>query len=160
MTALPHPHTAPEDGPRLPFFLYGTLRPGQRHYEWALRGRTASEEPASLAGLMLYEGPGYPYAVAGVDPARTVRGELVLPQRAHYAEVLAVLDRLEDYSPGGADNVYTRIATEVTLDTGGAARAWVYLAADPLAGRLRTTGTPIPSGDWVRDSADPAVRSR
>lgn len=147
----------PGEEPQLPFFVYGTLRPGQHHYSWALRGRTASEEPASLRGLLLYEGPGFPYAVAD-EGGGEVRGALVLPERAHYAEVLAVLDELEDYAPGDPANVYERVTTEVTRADGGTARAWVYLAAAPLAARLRATGTPIPGGDWVRDSTDPAVR--
>lgn len=154
--------TAPSPGerPRLPFFVYGTLRPGQHHYSWALRGRTVAEEPASLRGLLLYEGPGFPYAVAAADggDGGEVRGSLVLPERAQYAEVLAVLDELEDYTPGDPANVYERVTAEATRADGSTVRAWVYLAAAPLAARLRATGTPIPGGDWVRDSTDPAVR--
>lgn len=131
---------------RLPFFVYGTLRPGQRHHSWALRGRTASEEPASLVGLVLYEGPGFPYAVEGEG---VVCGDLVLPEAAHYAEVLRVLDELEDYSPGGAENVYERISAAVARADGSEVRAWVYVAAAPLAARLRSTGTVIAGGDWI-----------
>ncbi|MFF5715560.1 gamma-glutamylcyclotransferase family protein [Streptomyces buecherae] len=58
---LPAPAAAPPE--RLPFFVYGTLRPGGRHHAWALRGRTRAQEPARMPGLALYEGPGYPYAV-------------------------------------------------------------------------------------------------
>ncbi|MGW8849693.1 gamma-glutamylcyclotransferase family protein [Streptomyces xiamenensis] len=124
----------------LPFFVYGTLRAGQRHYAWTLRGRTTREEPAVLAGAMLYEGPGFPYAVAVPDggheasPARgaraTITGELMYVPRPAFDEVLATLDRL-----------VVRV-----LD---GTRSWTYLAADPLATRLRTAGTPIPSGDWL-----------
>ncbi|MFD4996616.1 gamma-glutamylcyclotransferase family protein [Streptomyces buecherae] len=70
MTGPPLPRAAPPlpapaagSPERLPFFVYGTLRPGGRHHAWALRGRTRAQEPARMPGLALYEGPGYPYAV-------------------------------------------------------------------------------------------------
>lgn len=142
------------DGPQLPFFVYGTLRPGQRAHAWALSGRTAYEEPASLRGVVLYEGPGYPYAVVGEGE---VHGDLVLPEPEHYAGVLAALDDLEDYTPGGSENRYERISAEAVRSGGEVARAWVYVAADPVAARLRATGTVVVGGDWVRDSTDPKV---
>lgn len=61
--APPLPAPAAASPERLPFFVYGTLRPGGRHHAWALRGRTRAQEPARMPGLALYEGPGYPYAV-------------------------------------------------------------------------------------------------
>lgn len=47
----------------LPFFVYGTLRSGEVNHDLFLRGRVRSEEPGRLAGALLYDGPGYPYAV-------------------------------------------------------------------------------------------------
>ncbi|WP_059011336.1 gamma-glutamylcyclotransferase family protein [Streptomyces specialis] len=139
---------------RLPFFVYGTLRPGQVNHAWALRGRTAAEEPARLPGAVLYDGPGYPYAIpaprdAGTTGMPAVSGELIHPLPEHYDEVLAVLDRLGEYAPGAPDNVYERVAVEVLRAAGSTARAWVSLAAEPLAARLRASGTAIPGGDWL-----------
>lgn len=139
---------------RLPFFVYGTLRPGQRNHDWALRGRTVAEEPARLPGAALYRGPGYPYAVATPEDAGAeVRGELITPAPEHYAAVLATLDRLEGYAPGAADNDYERVVARVlrlaAAPAGAPARAWVYLAPGPSAARLRATGARIASGDWL-----------
>lgn len=131
---------------RLPFFVYGTLRPGGRHHAWALDGRTSREEPARMPGLALYEGPGFPYAVAGPGEAR---GDLVLPADAYYDEVVRVLDELEQYRPDDPRNVYERVAADVLRRDGGAVRAWVYLAAAPLAARLRAGGTRVPGDDWA-----------
>ncbi|MFF3202189.1 gamma-glutamylcyclotransferase family protein [Streptomyces sp. NPDC002962] len=99
--------------PELPFFVYGTLRPGEVNHDLLLRGRTLREEPARLAGAVLYQGPGYPYAVE--QPGGTVTGELVTPLPGAYARLLAELDRLEEYVPGDPRNLYARVEREVTV---------------------------------------------
>ncbi|MEV7418395.1 gamma-glutamylcyclotransferase family protein [Streptomyces sp. NPDC089919] len=133
--------------PELPFFAYGTLRPGAYNHDRYLAGRTADEEPARLADVVLYEGPGYPYAVelAGSE----VAGTLITPAAGRYREVLDVLDRLEEYyGPGRPFNVYERVTCRAVRADGTAVAAWVYLAAAPVARRLRATGRQIASGDW------------
>ncbi|MFI6353378.1 gamma-glutamylcyclotransferase family protein [Streptomyces sp. NPDC050743] len=135
-------------GAPLPFFVYGTLRPGEPNHDLFLRGRTASEEPARLPDATLYDGPGYPYAVE--RPGGEIRGELVTARPESYAELLAALDRLEEYTPGDPRNLYERAARNVIRTTDGTTTlAWVYLAAPPVAARLRAGGTPIEGGDWV-----------
>ncbi|MFI9258448.1 gamma-glutamylcyclotransferase family protein [Streptomyces sioyaensis] len=136
--------TEPE---RLPFFVYGTLRPGEANYARTLRGRTAAEEPAHIRGALLYDGPGFPYATAGPADA-VVHGALVLPREGDYEEVCADLDRLEGYVPGDRGNLYERVRTEAVRADGRTVSAWVYLAAAPLAARLRATATPLAGGDW------------
>ncbi|MER6059871.1 gamma-glutamylcyclotransferase family protein [Streptomyces sp. NPDC001792] len=137
-----------ETGTPLPFFVYGTLRPGEPNHDLFLRGRTASEEPARLPGAALYDGPGYPYAVE--RPGGEIRGELVTARPESYAELLAALDRLEEYTPGDPRNLYERAARNVIRTTDGTTTlAWVYLAAPPVAARLRAEGKPIEGGDWV-----------
>ncbi|MER7405755.1 gamma-glutamylcyclotransferase family protein [Streptomyces sp. NPDC000070] len=132
----------------LPFFVYGSLRPGEVNHDLFLRGRTRSEVPGRLSGAVLYEGPGYPYAVE--EPGGgLVRGELVTAHPETYAELLAELDRLEDYVPGDPRSLYERVERKVVRDADGAAvRAWVYVAAPAVAARLRARGRPIAGGDW------------
>jgi gamma-glutamylcyclotransferase (GGCT)/AIG2-like uncharacterized protein YtfP len=131
----------------LPFFVYGTLRPGRRYHDAFLRGRTRTEEPARLEGAVLYEGPGYPYAVE--DPGGTVHGELVTAVPEAYAELLLALDRLEEYVPGDPRNLYDRVERAVTRAADGRpVRAWVYVAAPAVAARLRAGGEPIEGGEW------------
>ncbi|WP_405768914.1 gamma-glutamylcyclotransferase [Streptomyces sp. NBC_00080] len=159
--------------PELPFFVYGTLRPGEVNHDLLLRGRTLREEPARLAGAVLYQGPGYPYAVE--EPGGTITGELVTPLPRTYVRLLAELDRLEEYVPGDPRNLYERVEREVAAppvttaprggdgrgdgdgEEGGAVlrgaspvvRAWVYVAAPAVADRLRARGKLIESGDWL-----------
>ncbi|MGW0606205.1 gamma-glutamylcyclotransferase family protein [Streptomyces sp. NPDC002640] len=133
---------------RLPVFVYGTLRPGGLYHPDFLLGRTTAEEPATLRGVVLHEGPGYPYAVEEAEGG-VVRGELMTLAEDRHDQVLAALDRLEDYRPGDPSSLYFREAREVTRAADGAVvRAWVYLAAPRLAARLRTEGRIITGGDW------------
>ncbi|MGW5177757.1 gamma-glutamylcyclotransferase family protein [Streptomyces sp. NPDC004082] len=135
-------------GERLPFFVYGTLRPGEHNHDLFLRGRTRSEESGRLRGAALYDGPGYPYVVR--DPGRVVRGELVTALPGAYGGLLAELDRLEEYAyaPGDPRNLYERVAWDVSREAGAPVRAWVYVAAPAVAARLRAHGTLIEDGDW------------
>ncbi|MER7817897.1 gamma-glutamylcyclotransferase family protein [Streptomyces sp. NPDC096153] len=131
--------------PRLPFFVYGTLRAGEHNHDLFLRGRTSAEEPARLRGALLYEGPGYPYAIEGDG---VVTGELVTAAPERYGELIAVLDHLEGYfGPGDPRNLYVRVERRVHTAS-GTVPAWVYVAAGPVARELRAQGTPIPGGDW------------
>lgn len=134
--------------PDLPFFVYGTLRPGEPNHDRYLRGRTSAEEPGRLSGAVLYDGLGYPYAVA--EPGGVVRGELVTALPHAYARLLAELDELEEYVPGDPGSLYERVERDVVRADDGTTtvRAWVYLAAPPVAARLRAHGTLIPGGDW------------
>ncbi|MFD9357809.1 gamma-glutamylcyclotransferase family protein [Streptomyces sp. NPDC060031] len=140
----PHAPTAP-----LPFFVYGTLRPGEVNHALFLRGRTVSQEPARLPDAALYAGPGYPYATD--RPGSTVVGELITAAPGAYGRLLAELDLLEEYGgPGRPGNVYDRIAREALRPDGTRVLAWVYLASPLLARDLRESGTEIPGGDWFR----------
>ncbi|MFE4579135.1 gamma-glutamylcyclotransferase family protein [Streptomyces chartreusis] len=137
--------------PRLPFFVYGTLRPGEPNHDLFLRGRVRAEEPARMEGALLYDGPGYPYVVEEVGGGGVVHGDLVTARPEEYPALLTALDLLEEYAPGDPRSLYDRVAREVLRETDGTAvRAWVYVAAPAVAARLRARGTPIASGDWGR----------
>ncbi|MFI6486195.1 gamma-glutamylcyclotransferase family protein [Streptomyces sp. NPDC050564] len=130
----------------LPFFVYGTLRPGEHNHDLFLRGRTESEEPGRMRGVVLYDGPGYPYAVE--EPGGVVCGEVVTALPELYGELLAALDRLEEYVPGDPRNLYERVARDVTREDGTVVRAWAYVAAPGVAAQLRGRGKLIEGGEW------------
>ncbi|BBC36546.1 uncharacterized protein SGFS_078400 [Streptomyces graminofaciens] len=133
----------------LPFFVYGTLRPGEPNHDLFLRGRTHAEEPATMRGVVLYDGPGYPYAVEEPGSADgLVTGEVVTARPEAYGELLRSLDLLEEYAPGDPANLYERVERPATLDDGTVVRAWVYVAAPAVAVRLRAWGKLIEGGDW------------
>ncbi|MFG2590583.1 gamma-glutamylcyclotransferase family protein [Streptomyces sp. NPDC048438] len=156
-------------GVRLPFFVYGTLLPGEPNHDRFLRGRTRGERPAVLPGALLYEGPGYPYAIEGHG---TVHGALVTAAPGAYAELLGLLDDLEQYlGPDHPRNLYERVVrravpaelpdapSSAALGFAEPVRAWVYLAATAVARSLRTGGTPVPGGDWLSRPLPPARRT-
>jgi gamma-glutamylcyclotransferase (GGCT)/AIG2-like uncharacterized protein YtfP len=133
----------------LPFFVYGTLRPGEPNHDLFLRGRTRTEEPARMRGMALYDGPGYPYAVEETGGGGgDVSGELVTARPESYDELLRVLDELEEYAPGDPANLYERVERAAILDDGTVVRAWVYVAAPTVAAGLRGRGKLIEGGDW------------
>ncbi|MFJ8250804.1 gamma-glutamylcyclotransferase family protein [Streptomyces sp. NPDC094466] len=151
--------TAPggPDAAELPFFVYGTLLPGEPNHDLFLRGRTAGERPAVLPRALLYDGPGYPYAIEGHG---RVHGTLLVAAPGVYGELLGLLDHLEEFlGPGHPRNLYERVVRQVELpgrgasETGEPVRAWVYLAAAAVTRSLRTGGVLIPEGRWTTGRA-------
>ncbi|MFH9691533.1 gamma-glutamylcyclotransferase family protein [Streptomyces sp. NPDC017413] len=155
------------DAAELPFFVYGTLLPGEPNHDLFLRGRTAGERPAVLPRALLYEGPGYPYAIEGHG---RVHGTLLIAAPGVYGELLGLLDHLEEFlGPGHPRNLYERVVREVELparstarataeageagEPGESVRAWVYLAATAVTRSLRTGGVLIPEGRWTTGRA-------
>lgn len=137
----------------LPFFVYGTLRPGQLNHDAFLRGRTETEEPGHLGGTVLYDGPGYPYAVEEPGATDPVSGELVTARPEAYDRLLLELDELEECVPGDPASLYVRVERDVVrLRDGASVRAWVYLAGPTMTERLRADGRRI-DGDWLTHRA-------
>lgn len=136
---------------QLPFFVYGTLKPGGVNYARYLAGRTVEEAPARLAGAALFSPGPFPFLTREADlvlPGDAACGTLIAVAAAHYAEALPLLDRLEGYTPGGGDNLYERVALEVAT-AAGPRPAWVYVAAARAlrlirAGRMRR----VAGGQW------------
>lgn len=139
---------------RLPVFVYGTLRAGERNHR-LLAGRTRSWEPADLPGALLFHGPGYPFAVTDPTGRGVVRGELVHVREPDYDQVLSDLDLLESYVPGDPRNLYERVRRTVTRER-GATEAWVYLAGPTLVADLLASGWPVADGDWRARGSGPA----
>ena len=140
---------------QLPFFVYGTLRPGQGNYRRFLGGRTAQEVPALLDGHAVFD-LGIPYVVECTAGATVVVGDLVFVAPQHYEDVLGDLDRLEGYNARRPGGHYERQALPVRHQGAGgseaSALAWVYLAGAAVRARL-VEACPVPGGDWVAASA-------
>lgn len=132
---------------RLPVFVYGTLRPGEKNYPRYLAGRAVKTVSATAEGRLYYvAGGGYPYVEPGPG---TVAGELVYLDPCHYEQTLQAIDALEEYKPDDeAHSVYLRRRTYVTLIDGSCAAAWIYYWNFP-----ELTGVRIASGNFHDRSA-------
>jgi 4-oxalocrotonate tautomerase family enzyme len=143
---------------RLPFFVYGTLKPGESNYLRLLAGRTVREEPATLSGAALFDAGAYPYLVlaeqadgALVEPDATVAGVLIDVPLGIYADVLRELDNLEDFVAGRGTNAYERVAASIQT-AAGPVQCWVYIAGpQPLAAIAAGELPRIVGGVWGRE---------
>lgn len=143
--------------PNVPFFVYGTLRPGEGNYSWSLKGNTTREERATLTGGAMYNAGGFPYVIRDESADTKVVGEVCWVTDEAYAEVESALNHLEGYYGPGYRNHYDRESVTVTLDSGEQVQALVYLVPEHNKKRIVAQCDLIASGDWLnrgRDSLD------
>ena len=125
-----------------PFFVYGTLLPGQpNHYLW---GKSIVRmETAVFPHGRLYDMGHYPMMVE--QPNEPVKGKLITVSEAAYEAVTSVLDTLEGYNPDTPhSSAYRRLERVVEMENGRFVTAWLYIGK-----QRHVRGLPsIPSGDW------------
>ncbi|PFG38714.1 gamma-glutamylcyclotransferase (GGCT)/AIG2-like uncharacterized protein YtfP [Georgenia soli] len=130
-------------------FVYGTLRSGQSgHY--LLTGRTVAEAYTRTPRLDLYmvRGTSYPYAVPNAANATGILGERMHLRADLYNDTIARLDRYERYDPAQPADSQTYVRTLMT-DRDGVS-SWVYVTSPRMSSYLRSNGTIISSGDFLR----------
>lgn len=128
---------------RLPFFVYGTLLPGQPNA--VLWGESiVAQETAVLVGGCLYDMGFFPMLVEEAEAV--VTGMVNHIAQTEYKAVMARLDALEGYDPQNPDVFgYQRVMREVRLSNGRSLTAWVYVGQKTAVRGL----SPIPGGDWA-----------
>jgi gamma-glutamylcyclotransferase (GGCT)/AIG2-like uncharacterized protein YtfP len=134
---------------QLPFFVYGTLLPGQPNF--FLWGKAITGmEPAIFWGGRLYDMGFYPMLVAAAN-GNPVHGQLISVDPAQYDAVVQRLDELEGYDPTQPeDSEYQRQVVEVVLANGRFQPAWIYLGQ-----RHFVQDKPeVASGDWPAYAAE------
>ena len=124
-------------------FVYGKLRRGLTNpYAQQL------EQQGHFLGQAYYRGKlylvqDYPGVIPSDDPACQVIGDLY--QLLHPDALLPVLDDFEGCGPGfSAPTEYIRCLQTVTLTTGAAQQAWIYLYNHPI-----TDFTEIQPADYI-----------
>ncbi|MFN2138219.1 MAG: gamma-glutamylcyclotransferase family protein [Candidatus Promineifilaceae bacterium] len=133
-------------GPKLPFFVYGTLMPGQPNdYLW--QDSLIHAQPAIYEGRLLDCGY-YPVLIAA--KGERVMGQLVSVAATQYMKIVAELDTLEGFDARNPDaSLFRRVRRVVQTKSGVWETAWLYMGQGP-----RTEAFPvIPNGDWEAYSA-------
>lgn len=126
---------------QLPFFVYGTLLPGEANY-YLWRDAITGYQPALISGARLYDLGHFPMLVEASDGE--VRGMVVRVRPSSYPAALSLLDQLEGVNlPPLRQPGYRRVRRIVRPMGESPAVAWVYLgSAAFVVGR-----EPI-AGDW------------
>lgn len=126
----------------LPFFVYGTLRPGGSHHDACFSHQIVSVRTATLTGRLFVHHEGdYPFLVHGRD---TVIGEVIEVAQERWKTVAERLDLLEEYDPDNEeDSLYLRRRMLAVLETGLTVEVWAY-----LWNRAESEGEFLPGGDW------------
>ncbi len=127
---------------QFPFFVYGTLLPGQPNDHLWQENAVSQEEAVFLNGR-LYDMGFYPMLIE--EAGAQVKGMALTIKPKTYAMVVAALDNLEGFDPDKPDAPgYRRVVREVLLANGRTVQAWVYVGhPDSVAGYF-----PILNGDW------------
>ncbi len=130
-----------EAGVYLPFFVYGTLLPGEANYPlW--REAIIDWRPAVLRGGRLYDLGRFPMLVDAPDGE--VRGMLVYVRPSSYRSALWLLDQVEGVVSGAWGALGFRRVRRIVRPWGAPpAVAWVYV------GRAAAVVGLLPIGsDW------------
>lgn len=137
----------------LPFFVYGTLRPGQYNHR-TVDGLVERTEDASVEGFQMFSNGSFPYLV-NTGKSDTVKGTLIHVSKENLARAFRNMDALEGCHTPLVDkpgNHYNRFARTVRTDH-GEQLAWVYVAPSHSAASVTDYCRYVPSGDWLERDA-------
>ena len=109
----------------LPFFIYGTLMPGERNHFPLLHESIIRCEEASILGtLYYYRTEDCPALTEGKTP---ISGQLLMLRAENFPEILSRMNKIEGYiAPGDPKNVYNLETADVQPAKGETVRAYVY----------------------------------
>ncbi len=135
------------DAHHLPFFVYGTLLPGQPNAAlWA--GLVSRHEAASFGPARLYDLGAFPL-LAETRTGR-VSGCLLWIEPAVYGEARRRFDELEQYDPAQPEaGPYRRRRRLIRPVNGPATAAWLYVGDRRFAAGCQV----VPGGDWAAYTA-------
>lgn len=126
---------------RLPFFVYGTLLPGQPNDGYWLGG-IRTQRPAVMPRARLFDQGTYPILVEG-GPGMA-RGLVITVGDTLYPLILNTLDYLEGYDSQHPETAeYRRVRRVVRLLNDQPVAAWVYVGRPDQVRDLAPVGS-----DW------------
>jgi len=129
----------------LPFFLYGTLRPGcVRH--GVIASSAEKLVSGTLSGVAMYYVPqgGFPYIDASESAEDKIVGEVCYVKPDRFEGVLADLDAIEGYAEGSNDSFFERKTVTVQTEDGDVECICYFGGTIKQYAR----GERVPSGDF------------
>lgn len=131
------------DAKQRPFFVYGTLLPGQPNFSvW--EQEIMRMDTAVFSGGLLFDMGQYPMLVEA--DRGEVHGRLIHVKPETYTTLLRYLDRLEGFDPDRPEkSIYRRVLKKIVIGNGQEVEAWIYLGRPHLVGGLE----PVENGDWA-----------
>lgn len=132
-------------------FVYGTLRTGDWGYNAVVKGRTISEQVATVPGYTLWvtHNGKWPWAITASSSSTLVGQILEFPPSTLAANVLN-LDKWEGYIPGADPDTlnYVRVATTTTYGD----PVWIYQTTPRKAQWAMANGYRVLNGDWFNQT--------
>jgi gamma-glutamylcyclotransferase (GGCT)/AIG2-like uncharacterized protein YtfP len=132
---------------QIPFFVYGTLIPGQPNdHLW--RDGIKRRKPAVYTNGNLYDMGYYPMLIE--ERGGTVNGKLISVASKQYKDILIRIDNLEGYDPKQSSrSSYRRVRRTVMIEGGQAILSWLYVGRQEFSDKKQV----ISGGDWVKHAA-------
>lgn len=135
-------------------FVYGTLRPGGRHWR-QISDFIEHYDPAMITGHDLWHlDDGYPAAMPG---SGVVFGDLLYIRSGQEASLFAIADEIERFSEDDEGSLYLRTGVRVARlrnTNGPAVPAAVYLFNPAHRPFLLLHGSELQDGEWPASRAD------
>ena len=143
----PRLKTAEEMVPKLPFFVYGTLKIGQSNERVASPFMDYYQDATLISEhFALHTGPAFPMLVRDTKGVHCrVKGHLIWIKDDRYYAALSSMDTLE----GVRNDFYQRIKALCQVETSEhPVPCWVYIAGVQLAQTARSVYPYIKDGEW------------
>lgn len=140
----------------LPYFVYGTLRPGHRNFDALLKGRIVGE-PAkgTVRGFIMVSLGGFPMAIHTGNESDVIVGNLVNIRPKEFVEVTKSLDRLEGYPTFYDKLVVNALETMDASDSTTVSKmreAYIYASPEETQSSYLKLYEKIIGGDWEKRS--------
>ena len=129
---------------RLPFFVYGTLIPGQPNY-YLWKDSIVDTKNGLIRNHQLFDMGHYPMIVQ--SEGNNVHGMLMYVKDEDYEKITKIIDNLEGYNPENHGNsAYNREMRDIEVYSGELEKAWIYIGSTEYVKKEND----VKDGNWVK----------
>jgi len=129
---------------RLPFFVYGTLIPGQPNY-YLWKDSIVTTKKGLIKNYQLFDMGHYPMITE--SNGKNVSGMLMYIKTEDYDQMTKIIDNLEGYNPEKhGSSAYNREIREIELEDGKLEKAWIYIGSEKYIKKENA----VKDGNWVK----------